>query len=429
MSMREVDRLKVIREVLEGRLKRRQAAKQLGLSKRQVIRLSKRVRKEGTMGIIHRLRGRPSNRRLDPELIAKAVGLVQKEYPDFGPTFACEMLNERHEITISVTALRGAMIVEQLWKARKRKARYRKCRERRACVGELVQLDGSHHDWFEGRGAKCVLITFIDDATSRILYAEFVPSEDTVNLMRTSKSYLERYGRPVAFYVDKDSIFRVNRQPTIEEQLRDCEPLTQYARAMEELNIEVIFAGSPQAKGRVERSFKTHQDRLVKYLRINGISDTQQANEFLWNVYIPKHNARFAVEPASPTDAHRPLLAHRRLEEILSLRTERTLLNDFTLRFQNSFYQLLAEQKIRVKPKDKILVEIRLDGSLHLRAKGEYLQYSKLEKPLSQKPERPSTLPKLHKPVIPAADHPWKQFKFPRQAYATINALRAGGTK
>jgi hypothetical protein len=212
----------------------------------------------------------------------------------------------------------------------------------------LVQLDGSDHDWFEGRAPRCVLLLFIDDATSRILYAEFIPVEDTLNLLRVTRSYLLRHGRPASFYVDKDSIYKINRQATVEEQLRDEQPLTQFTRAMKELDIEVIAAHSPQAKGRVERSFKTHQDRLVKELRLREISTPHEANAFLWKTYIPEHNARFAVEPASPANAHRSLLKSHRLDEILSVRSERTLLNDFTLRFQNQFFQILPEQSIRV---------------------------------------------------------------------------------
>lgn len=417
MSMREVDRLKVIREVLEGRLKRREAARQLHLSKRQLIRLCKRVHREGTVGIIHRLRGKTSNHKLDSTLIGRAIDLVEKEYPDFGPTFANEMLSERHGIAMSVTALRSAMISEGLWKANKQKARYRKNRERRACVGELVQLDGSHHDWFEGRAAKCVLIAFIDDATSRILYAEFVDSEDTINLMRTTRTYLQKYGRPVAFYVDKDSIFRINRQATIEEQLRDSEPLTQYARAMEELNIAVIFANTPQAKGRVERSFKTHQDRLVKYLRINGISDSRQANDFLWKIYIPKHNARFAVQPANSTDTHRPLQQDHRLDEILSLRTQRTLANDYTIRFNNSFFQVLLQEELLLRPRNKVLVEVRLDQSIHLKFQNTYLNYTLINKPARITSHVPECLiKKKPKPPVPAKDHPWRSFRFGKNA-------------
>lgn len=426
MSMREVDRLKVIDEVLIGRLKRRQAGEQLGLSKRQIIRLCKRVRKEGNRGVIHRLRGRESNHRLSAELVERAVGVVREEYRDFGPTFANEKLKERHGIKISVSVLRRGMIAGEIWRAKKRKVRHRAYRQRRACLGELVQLDGSEHDWFEGRAERCVLLIFIDDATSRILYGEFVGSEDTLNLMRTTKGYLETHGRPVAFYVDRDSIYKINRQATIEEQLRDSQPMTQFSRAMEQLNIQVIFAHSPQAKGRVERGFKTHQDRLVKELRINGISSIGQANKFLQEIYMPGHNARFAVGPANHTDAHRPVGKSHCLEQILSLRTERTLFNDFTVRFNNCFFQVLPDQKMLPRPKDKIFVEVRLDQSLHLLFKSKYLKFNEITKP-PVKIQQMQTTGRPHKPVVPEKDHPWRRFQLPKQVWQPLNSVKREG--
>ena len=424
--MRDVDRLKVIYEVLEGKLKKRVACKQLGLSRRQVIRLCKRVKAEGAGGIIHRLRGKASNHRLAKGLMDKATELVKKEYPGFGPTFANEKLREEHGIVLGVNTLREAMILEGLWMAKSRKARHRCYRERRACVGELVQLDGSFHRWFGDGTEKCVLLIYIDDATSRILYGEFVPSEDTLNLMRTTRIYLKCYGRPVALYVDKDSIFRINRQPTIEEQLRDSQPMTQFARAMQELNIEIIFANSPQAKGRVERGFRTHQDRLVKELSLKGIRTIPKANEFLWTTYIPKHNARFTVKAANATDAHRPLLKNHHLEEILSLRTQRTLLNDLTLRFNNYFLQVLPDRKTTVRRKDKVLVEVRLDNSIHLRFKDTYLDFKAIAKPPAISQQTP-TISKPRKPPVPTKDHPWRHFKLPREVFSRLNAVKAGG--
>jgi hypothetical protein len=249
----------------------------------------------------------------------------------------------------------------------------------------LILVDGSDHDWFEGRGPRCVLILFIDDATSRILYAEFVPSEDTEHLMKATRRYIERYGRPVALYVDRDSIYKINRQATVEEGLRDQYPLTQYSRAMDELGIRVIFALSPQAKGRVERSFETHQDRLVKELRLAGISDIPVANRFLRDVYIPGHNERFAREPAEKRDAHKPVLKDHDLDSIFSVRSERVMCNDWTIRYQNRFFQLLPKQPVRIRPKDRITVEMRLGGSLHLKYQRHVLRY----KPLPARPYRP----------------------------------------
>jgi len=385
MSNKEIDRLKVIHNILHHRLTWPEASRQLSLSERHIGRLVARVRSHGNKGLIHGLRGRPSNHRLPLGYLSKALQIVEAEYEGFGPTFANEKLRKREKIHLSTFTLRQGMIQKHLWTPRKRKAKHRAWRERRSCLGELVQLDGSDHDWFEGRGPRCVLLTYVDDATSRILYAQFVPVEDTLTLLGATQRYLRKHGRPLAFYVDKDSIYKVNRQATIEEQLRDDQPMTQFTRAMGELGIDIIAANSPQAKGRVERGFKTHQDRLVKELRLRGISTIEEANRFLWDVYIPDHNARCAVVPATPANAHRPLLRTHRLERILSLKTERVLLNDFTLRFQNRFFQVLPDKKVSLRPKAKVTVEIRLDGSTHLRFKGRYLKF----KPIHKRPYRP----------------------------------------
>ncbi len=254
MTGRELDRLKVVGEVIGGRLKQKEAATQLGVSTRQVRKLCKRVRREGNKGIIHGLRGKASNRRLAEGLLDRAISIVRNRYADFGPTLANEKLAELHGIRLSTFVLRHGMIQVGLWRPHKSKPEHRAWRQRRACLGELVQLDGSTHRWFEDRGECCVLIAYIDDATSRLMYAEFVASEDTLTLMHTTEVYLGRYGRPVAFYVDKDSIYKVNRQASVEEQLCDRRPATQFTRAMQELGIEVISAHSPQAGGARHKS-------------------------------------------------------------------------------------------------------------------------------------------------------------------------------
>ncbi len=323
MSMKELDRLRVIHTVLAGTLTWHEAAEHLTLSERQIGNVVARVRRDGARGLVHRLRGRPSNRRLPPGLIQRAVALVKTTYPDFGPTFATEKLRERHGLALSVPTLRRALIQAGLW------------RPRRPCVGMLIQVDGSKHDWLEGRGPRFVLLLYIDDATSRLLYGELVTAEDTLTLMRTTTVSLERSGRPLSFYVDQDSISTINREASLEEQWRDVQPLTQFTRAMTELGIEVRTASSPQAKGRAEGSFKTHQDRLVKELRLRGIATLPAANAFLRAHYLPAHNARFARGPANPTDAHRPLLRTHDLARILCVRNERTLRADWTLRCRN----------------------------------------------------------------------------------------------
>ncbi len=378
MSNPEIDRLRVIKDVLEGKVSWTEASEQLDLCVRQIGNLCKKVRLEGNRGIVHGLNGKASNNRMAADVLSRAVGYIKQRYSDFGSTFANEKLHEFHGIRISTPTIRKAMIAEELWKRRVSKARHRAWRARRSSVGMLVQLDGSIHDWFEGRGPKCVLLIYIDDATSRIMYGEFVRSEDTINLLQTTKNYLLAHGRPNTFYVDKDSIYVINRQATIEEELRDSTALTQFTRAMGELGITVLPAHSPQAKGRVERSFGTHQDRLVKELRLAGISGVAAANRFLKEVYIPRHNERFAQAPAHKRNVHRRLLASHNLDVILSLRSERILANDWTIRYKNSFFQLLPKQPIRIRPKYRITVEIRLDGSMHLRVKGHELNYKRL---------------------------------------------------
>jgi Helix-turn-helix domain len=412
MSQREVDRLKAIQQVLDRTLKQKQAARQLGLSARQVRRLCHRVRVGGNRGTIHGLRGKPSNHQLAAGLLDKALRLVETKYSDFGPTLANEKLRQIHRIQMATSTLRRGMTEAGLWQSRPQPAKHRAWRQRRACRGELVQLDGSHHAWLEERGPACVLVAYIDDATSEVLYAEFVASEDTRTLLATTRSYLQRHGRPVAFYVDRDSIYRVNRQASLDEQLRDGQPLTQFSRAMQELGIEIIAAHSPQAKGRVERLFSTLQDRLVKELRLHQMATLEQANRFLWEHYLPSHNARFACEPLSSNDAHRPLPASQVLEEVLSVRTDRTLMQDFTLRFQNQLFQLSAEQPVRLRPKDKITVETRLDGTVHLRWRQQYLNFQLIAAKLTAGPAgsvQPLRAPKVHQRYKPAATHPWRR--------------------
>ncbi len=428
MSNREIDRLKVIHSIMKKQLTWEQAAGQLDLSKRHIGRLLVRINAEGNKGIIHRLRGKPSNNKLTQAVIDTSINLVKTRYADFGPSFANEKLLELHGINISTSSLRTAMIKSHVWHPRKQATKHRQWRERRPCVGELVQLDGSDHDWFEGRGPRCALVIFIDDATSRILYAEFVSVENTFNLMSTTKQYLLNHGRPIALYVDKDGIYKINRQASIEEQLKDEQAMTQYSRAMGELGIEIIFAQSPQAKGRVERSFDTHQDRLVKELRLANISDMKSGNIFLRKIYIPKHNARFAVSPKRKLNAHKPLLRSHKLDEILSLQTERILANDFTVRFQNLYLQILAEQKVRIRPKDKIIVQARLDGSMHLKFKDQFLNF----KPLPQRPYKPFYTANKRllkgsnstsKPYFPSKNHPWRHQVFSAKQLSTIPLL------
>lgn len=418
MRNRDIDRLRVIRDAISGKLTHVEAGKILRRSDRQVRRLCASVRSRGNKGILHGLKGRPSNHQLDTELLGQVLSALHNpRWHGFRAVFAQQKLESLYGIILGATLVRKLMTMTELWHPRRRGTTHRAWRERRACVGMLIQLDGSEHDWFEGRGPKCALLVYIDDATSRILHAEFVTVENTFNLMRSTELYLRKHGRPVDFYVDKDSIYVVNRQTRIDEELRDSDPITQFTRAMAELGVGVIPANSPQAKGRVERGFRTHQDRLVKELRLASISTMEAGNVFLRDVYIDDHNARYAVEPASSTNAHRPLLAGHRLNEILSQRTERSVANDYTVRFQHRFFQLTAAQPVRVRPKDTIEVEIRLDGTTHLRAKGSYLHF----KPIAKQPYVSMLKAQPSKGKVyddkrikgvgskPAKNHPWRR--------------------
>lgn len=377
MSNDDIDRLRTVRDITDGKLMWREAAEVLDLSERQVARLCARVRDEGNRGILHRLRGRPSNNRHDEELLGQALSALHNPlWHDFRPTFSQGKLDKLHGIRLSAETVRKLMMLTGLWELHRRRAKHRAWRERRACVGMLVQLDGSPHDWFEGRGPWCTLIIYIDDATSRILYGEFVDEEDTLTLMRTTKIYLDRWGRPVAFYVDKDSIYNVNRPVNAEEQLSDTHPITQFTRAMGELGTEVILANSPQAKGRVERGFLTHQDRLVKELRLAGISTKKDANPFLHEVYIPEHNRSYAVEPAEPVDVHKPLLRSHDLDAILSIHEDRQVHNDSVIRINNRF--LLLDEGHGLRPRTKVVVQQRLDGTLRIERQGRYFQFKQV---------------------------------------------------
>ena len=412
MRPRELDQLRVIEKVLAGELTWCEAGRELGLSRRQVGRKVKRVREEGRVGIIHKLRGRPSNQCLEADVARRVKDfLVQDIYKDFGATLACEKLLELEGIDVSVGTVRRFQIELKVHRPKKSKDRHRSWRERRRRIGELVQLDGSDHDWFEGRGERCVLVNYIDDASGYVLYAEFVKVETTLILMGTTKTYMDQHGRPVSVYVDRDSIYKVNREATIEEQLKGVESQSQFARAMEELGIQLICANSPQAKGRVERSFGVDQDRLVKEMRLTGINTMEAGNEFLRTKYLPFRNKRFGKEPADERDAHRPLLEHHVLENILCIRIERTVMNDYTVRYKNRWFQLLKEQLVRIRPRYKIQVEEHLDGSLHIQRSGKYLAYKEIshKKKTCGRPHVATARELSQKTAWkPAANHPWR---------------------
>ena len=295
MSQKERDRIRVLEEIVAGRLKQCEAADILHLSSRQLRRILKRYLAEGDQGLVHALRGRQSNRKIGNEVKETALRHLRKEYRGFGPTLASEKLMERQSICVSRETVRHWMMAEGLWKSRKQRVKHHGWRPRRSCFGELVQMDSSIHDWFEGRGEEAWLISMIDDATSRP-YMRFFPTDSTETNMAAIKGYIKRHGRPLAIYADKASHFLTTRKASVEEQLKGTPALTQIQRALKELDIEYISAHSPQAKGRVERCFGTAQDRLVKEFRLNGINTTAQANQFLKKQFLPMWNLRFTGE-------------------------------------------------------------------------------------------------------------------------------------
>ncbi len=409
MSLKERDRLVTLRALDAGRLTQRQAAEQLGITERQVRRSLQRFRAQGDAGLVHRSRGQPSNRRLPPEFREQVLAIVRERYHDFGPTFAAEKLAEGHSLRVSSETLRKWMSEDGLWRPKPRKMTHRARRERKDCFGEMGQLDGSHHDWFEGRAPAPVLISTVDDATSRI-FARFAPAESSEAVMALMYEYLVRYGRPLAIYADRHSIYQVNRPASVEEQFDGLEAETQVGGALRELGIEYIPAYSPQAKGRVERSFGTAQHRLVRELRLAGIRDIDSANEFLDRYYLSRHNGGFAVPPACAHDAHRPI-GGLDLDAILSHQETRTVTNDYTISYDSTHYQIARDSVVAGLRGGKVIVEERLDGSVHVRLRDRYLTVTALPPQPKAATEQRSTHKARREPtvVIPAADHPWRR--------------------
>jgi biotin operon repressor len=373
MGQKERDRLKVLHEASERQITQQQAAEQLGLSERQVRRVMARMRTVGDRAVVHSLRGRASNRRIDRKTERRAIAELGKpECHDFGPSYATEHVGKQLGIRIGKDTVRKWMIGAGLWRGRKRRCvEVHLWRQGRACFGELVQWDTSVHDWLEGRGERMYLVAMIDDATSR-LFARFVAHDSTQENLRVLWQYLEMHGRPLAFYTDKASLFEVT--PKLQDKWEGEQlPLTQITRALVELGIGRISAHSPQAKGRVERCFATAQDRLVKGLRVRRANTLEQANGYLASEFLPEWNQRFAITPGNSTDAHRPLGAEHQLAAILSHVEQRTISNDYTLQFCGQRYQI-AKSSVRLGMRgERIRVEARLDGSLAFRYQGRYV--------------------------------------------------------
>jgi transposase len=374
MSQKERDVLKIMHGVLKGDRTQAEAAHLLDISVRQVRRIQRKLEAEGDQGLIHGLRGQPSNHRPDPAPKSTILAAYRERYLDFGPQFASEKLAEEG-LVVGPQTLRRWLIEVGLWQRKRRRDPHRSRRPRRACFGELVQMDASIHDWLEGRGEELVLISMIDDATSYV-QARFYAAGTTETHMELLGRWLKRHGRPMAVYTDRHSIF----EPQDKGQAL-ANAVTQFGRACKELEIELIRAHSPQAKGRVERCFGTAQDRWVKELRLARATNAEQANAVLDRL-LPGHNRRFAKAARQTTDAHRPLGSRHDLAVILSYQEERVVSNDYTVRFRNRFYQLLPP----VWPgerKGKVVIELRLDGTMAIRFRDRYLKYQELLEGLS----------------------------------------------
>jgi hypothetical protein len=405
----ELKRLHVIQRVLERVIKQVEAAEILSLSSRQIRRIIKRIRIEGEKGIIHKSRGRPSNRRIAGKIRDKVIQLYRKQYPDFGPTLASEKLLERDAIRVNDETLRMWLIEAGDWKKTRKRRGHRQWRERKHHYGEMVQMDGSHHDWFEGRRPGCVLMGYIDDATGAV-FGRFYGYEGTLPAMDSFKRYMKKHGLPLSVYLDKYKTYKSTAKPTIQDELNDVEPLSDFERALRELGVEVKHANSPQAKGRIERLFGTLQDRLVKEMRLRGIRTLEEANIFL-EEYLPIYNRKFSVSPKERDNLHRPLGRGLNLDAILCKKTQRTLRNDFSVAHNSKLYQV--EEAIQAS---KVMVQDRIDGSLRIYYKDRALRFREItERPLREK--KPLALTKRTQPYTPPPRHPWRGFKFGRHRY------------
>lgn len=405
MSQGELKRLHIIRKAIDKSIKQREAAEILELSQRQVRRLVKRIREESDKGIIHRSRGIKSHRAIAGAIKNKVLALCRGIYAGFNPTFASEKLFERNKIKICRETLRQWFIKEAITYDKRKARPHRKWRQRKAYCGEMIQMDGSHHDWFEGRWLECVLLGYIDDATSRV-YARFYEYEGTFPAMDSFKRYALKYGLPQSVYLDCHSTYKSTKKPTIEDELLNKQSLSQFGKALEELGVHLIHAQSAPAKGRVERLFKTFQDRLIKEMRLKGLKSIVEGNEFLSH-YLPVFNKRFNVVPLENEDLHRPLLKGINLETILSVKTPHALRNDFTIAHEGRLYQV--EDNIRAK---EVIVEERINGPLLITYKDRTLRY----KEITQRPQKIRQLqkPPKHRVYEPVPkDHPWRNFRLP----------------
>lgn len=409
MTPKELTRYEIIKRLIDKQINGTTASLQIRLSVRQVKRLKANVLEQGAKGIIHKSRGRISNRTIDPDKLQKIKNIVKKKYHDFGPTFAGEKLLENHNIKVSVEKLRQIMTEINLWqpKLKKKQKHYRHWRERKEQYGQLQQFDGCYHKWFEDRGGESCALASIDDATGKVTGMELTSWEGTINCLSYWKNYVEKNGKPIAIYLDRHSTYKQNQKSVFDD--KNC--LTQFERVMQELDIKVIHAMSPQGKGRIERLFNTFQDRLVKEFRLAGISTVESANKFVNETFIEKFNKKFSVAPQKRGNLHRPLTEYEKnnLDKIFSVKSFRIVNNDFTIRFEGKWYQLEQSQSVLVRQKEKVEIQEHISGQMFICLKNKNLDYRIL-------PERPK---KINIPIValtktkpawrPPANHPWRR--------------------
>jgi transposase len=422
MRQDELKRLHLIRKVIEKALTQTEAGNNLSLSVRQIRRITKRVLKEGDKGVIHKSRGHPSRNAIEEDIKDKALRLCKTKYEGFNPTLAAEKLFEINGIKLSRETLRGWFKQNDIPYQTRKKRPHRNWRERRHHFGAMEQIDGSHHDWFENRGPKCVLMGYIDDANNNV-FARFYNSEGTFPFMDSFKRYTRRYGLPQSVYMDRHPAYKVNSDPSIEDQLNNREPESQVQRALGELGVEAMFAYSPQAKGRIERLFRTFQDRLVKEMRLKNIKSVEEGNKFLSD-YLPIHNKRFAVEPIEKGNLHRPLPRNINLDKVLCRKTERGLNNDSTVVHDKKLYHILS--RIHAQ---KVMVEERINGRMLIIHKGKELKYRQItQRPVKAAPVKQQAYiaTKAHKPAL---DHPWKKFVLNKYPHINSYSQREKGSQ
>jgi len=414
MNQKERMRLVMMNRVEEKAMTIKEAAEAMGICYRQGRRIYRRYVTEGDKGLIHRNRGRPSNRRKPCELREMVLALYRERYWDFGPTLAAEKLAEVDGHEVDHETLRRWLLTAGLWKRRRERPKHREWRERKAHFGELVQLDGSHHKWFGDRGEERCLMDMVDDATGRTL-ALLSDGETIEAAMKVLWAWIERYGIPKSIYVDWKNIYVTKREPTVEEQLAGELPLTQFGKACKKLGIEIITASSPQAKGRVERKHGVYQDRWVKELRLAGIKDMERANQSL-SGFTDKLNVRFAVEPRSPADFHRPLPQGMDLRHVFCLEEPRTVSNDWVVRYKSRLFQILYQSNLPPSS-SKVMVQEHLDGALHILYRDREVLFTEIKelprKPLVTRRKQLTTEPR--RKYIPPPGHPWRRFSLQTQ--------------